>query len=455
MTATEVAPRGDFGRTPPHDIGAEQCTLGGMLLSAESIADVAETIRPEDHYRPAHQVIHEAILALWERGEPADPVTVADLLAKRGELSRVGGPNYLHTLIATVPTAANAGYYARIVRERAVVRRLVEVGSRIVQLGYEGSGEADELVDRAQAELAGVAAPVTGGDIGSLDALLIQVIDSLEGKQERGLAFPWSDLNELTNGMAAAELLVLAGRPGTGKSAAGLNIAAHVALRLGLPAVVFSMEMSREDLMLRLIAAEGRVPIMALMKRQLSPAHWERVEKARKKIMGSPLVIDDTPGLTLSHIRARLRAMARTQPAALAFVDYLQLMATPGRPENRQVAVAENTTGLKRIAGEWGIPVLAAAQLNRASAHRSDRRPELTDLRESGQIEQDATVVVLLHREDVNGQESPRAGEIDFHVAKNRNGPPATVTMAFQGEYSRCVDMAPSWTPSGVLREAS
>ena len=442
MTVTGINRSRDFERTPPNDEQAEQRTLGGMLLSADAIADVGQILAPWDHYLPAHQVVHEAILELADAGKPVDAVTVADLLAKRGDLMRVGGGPYLHDLIASVPTAANAGFYARIVRGHAIVRRMIEAGTRIVQLGYDGHGEPEELAERARKTLDDAMASHRVDGVQDLDDLLVEVLDSLERCEQRAVGSPWPDLNELINGVTPGEMDVLAGRPGTGKSLAALNWAADISLRRRLPAVVFTMEMSRHEVMMRLISAEGRVPLYALLRRQLTDEHWDRVNRAKDAIMGSPLVIDDTPGCSLAHIRARLRVMARNVPPALVVVDYLQLLTGAGRSENRQAEVAGFSRGLKLIAGEYGVPVLAISQLNRAPTHRSDRRPELSDLRESGAIENDASIVMLLHREDTNGQETERSGVIDFIVAKNRNMPPGLVSLAFQGEYARCVSVS-------------
>lgn len=443
MTVTSINAGHEFERTPPGDVEAEKRVLGGMLLSADAIADVTQVLAPWDHYRPAHQVIHEAILELADAGQPADAVTVANLLGRHGTLMKVGGGPYLHDLIASVPTAANAGYYARIVRGHALLRRLIEAGTRIVQLGYEGAGEPEELAERARKALDDAMASHRSDGVQDLDDLLVEVLGSLERCEQRAVTSPWPDLNELINGVAPGEMDVLAGRPGTGKSLAALNWAAEVALRRRQPAVIFTMEMSRHEVMLRLISAEGRVPLAALLRRQLSTEHWERVARAKDAIIGSPLVIDDTPGCSLAHIRARLRVMSRELPPALVVVDYLQLLTGAGRMENRQAEVAGFSRGLKLIAGEYQVPVLAISQLNRASTHRQDQRPRLSDLRESGAIENDASIVILLHREDTNGQETARSGVIDFIVEKNRNMPPGIVSLAFQGEYARCMSAAP------------
>ncbi len=449
MSVAEIAPRdGGFDRTPPHDVAAEQCVLGGMLLSKDAISDVMETIRPDDHYRPAHQIVHEAILELYGRGEPADPVTVSDLLNKRGELARVGGPTYLHTLIASVPTAANAGYYARIVRERAILRRLVEVGTRIVQLGYSGDGEADELVDRAQAEVYGVTERRVSEDYLSLSEIMPGALDEIEAIGSRGggmagVPTGFADLDALTNGLHAGQMVVIAARPAVGKSTLALDLARAATIKHSMPTVIFSLEMSRNEITMRLLSAEARVPLHSMRTGQMGEEDWTRLARRMSEVVDAPLYIDDSPNMSMMEIRAKCRRLKQRQDLKLVIVDYLQLMSSPKRTENRQQEVSEMSRSLKLLAKEIDVPVIAISQLNRGPEQRTDKRPLLSDLRESGSIEQDSDVVILLHREDAYERESPRAGEADLIVAKHRNGPTATVTVAFQGHYSRFVDMAP------------
>ena len=449
MSVAEMAPRGEgFDRTPPHDVAAEQCVLGGMLLSKDAISDVMETIRPDDHYRPAHQIVHEAILELYGRGEPADPVTVSDLLNKRGELARVGGPTYLHTLIASVPTAANAGYYARIVRERAILRRLVEVGTRIVQLGYSGDGEADELVDRAQAEVYGVTERRVSEDYLALSEIMPGALDELEAIEGHsgtmtGVPTGFADLDALTNGLHAGQMVVIAARPAIGKSTLALDLARSAAIKHSLPTVIFSLEMSRNEITMRLLSAESRVSLHSMRTGQMGEEDWTRLARRMSEVVDAPLYIDDSPNMSMMEIRAKCRRLKQRQGLKLVIIDYLQLMSSPKRVENRQQEVSEMSRSLKLLAKEIGVPVIAISQLNRGPEQRNDKKPLLSDLRESGSIEQDSDVVILLHREDAYERESPRAGEADLIVAKHRNGPTATVTVAFQGHYSRFVDMAP------------
>ena len=826
MSVTEIASRdGDFERTPPHDLAAEQCVIGGMLMSKDAISDVMEVIRPADHYRPAHQLVHEAILELYGRGEPADPVTVSDLLAKRGELARVGGGAYLHTLMASVPTAANAGYYARIVRERAILRRLVEVGTRIVQLGYAGDGDADELVDRAQAEVYGVTEHRVTEDFLPLSEIMPAALDEIEAIGSRGgvmtgVPTGFADLDALTNGLHAGQMIVIAARPAIGKALAvdtplptpsgwttmgevavgdqligadgrpaavvaatdvmtgrpcyevefsdgqvivadgqhqwvtwdlrtrqaydshsrpgapgypddwatwapprsaaaravqvgvasgrmamavatgqrqdvrveprtteevaatlrvrgqdnhavpaarplhlpdaampidpyvlgcllgggshgpgriacdprdlawfigefcvlgydtaasdpghlgvrglrsewrslGLTTGRHIPAvylrasfiqrlalvqglidasgqvgdegefrfcsadkrladgfaeltvslgcvprvrsrgrraRAGLRArgswevivptalplarlprkalaarhvwererlgrsivavrpvppvpvrcvqvdspdrlylagrgmipthnstlaldlaraaavkhrmatVMFSLEMSRNEITMRLLSAEARVPLHAMRTGQMGEEDWTRLARRMSEVADAPLFIDDSPNMSMMEIRAKCRRLKQRHDLRMVIVDYLQLMSSPRRVENRQQEVSEMSRSLKLLAKEIDVPVVAISQLNRGPEQRNDKRPLLSDLRESGSIEQDSDVVILLHREDAYERESPRAGEADMIIAKHRNGPTTTVTVAFQGHYSRFVDMAP------------
>jgi replicative DNA helicase len=773
VTVAEIVPRGgeDFERTPPHDIAAEQCVLGGMLLSKDAISDVLDVIKGPDYYRPAHQLVHEVILDLYGRGEPADAVTVAAELTRRGDIGRMGGAPYLHTLIASVPTAANAGYYARIVRERAILRRLVEVGTRIVQLGYSGDGDADELVDRAEAEVYGVTDRRVSEDYAPLSEIMPGALDEIEAIGSRGGSLTgvptgFADLDALTNGLHPGQMVVIAARPAIGKALAletplptpggwttmgdvqvgdwllgadgrptrvvaatevmtgrpcyevafddgtritadaehgwltdthasrksalaavascstqrhqgafasvkatreiamtlrtgsdqrvnhsvtlaaalelpaadlplpaymmgiwlgdgtsaaaqepdsscseggsvqavlrtmgllrnkhiptayqraseaqrrallaglldtegtvtpfgsvqfavtsrrlagdfrelvtglgyrsgwsekrvqgrspesstafvitfttsddvfrlerkriihkerrpartgprtrrryivaahpvpsvpvrcvqvdnadhlylastamipthnstlALDLARAAAVHSSLTSVIFSLEMSRNEITMRLLSAEARVGLHAMRTGQLSDDDWSRLARRMSEVADAPLFIDDSPNMSMMEIRAKCRRLKQRHDLRLVIVDYLQLMSSPKRVENRQQEVSELSRSLKLLAKELNVPVIALSQLNRGPEQRTDKRPMLSDLRESGSIEQDSDVVILLHREDAYERESPRAGEADFIVAKHRNGPTATVTVAFQGHYSRFIDMA-------------
>jgi replicative DNA helicase len=448
-----VGPRSDtpFERTPPQDLAAEQCVLGGMLLSKDAVADVIEIIKSVDFYKPAHTTIYDAILDLYGRGEPADPITVAAALADAGELGRVGGAPYLHTLIASVPTAANAGYYARIVGERAVLRRLVEAGTRIVQLGYgavaAGGRDVDDVVDLAQQTVYDVTERRVGEDFAVLADMLQPTLDEIEavgaqGGLMTGVPTGFTDLDRLLNGLHPGQLIVVAGRPGLGKSTVSMDIARNAAIRANQAAAVFSLEMSKIEIVMRLLAAEARVPLHVLRSGQLSDDDWTKLARCMGEISEAPLFVDDTPNMNLMEIRAKTRRLRQRHDLKVIVVDYLQLMTSPRRVESRQQEVAELSRGLKLLAKEVECPVIAVSQLNRGPEQRTDKRPQLSDLRESGSIEQDADVVILLHRDDYYDKESPRAGEADFIVAKHRNGPTDTVTVAAQLHLSRFVDMA-------------
>ena len=581
MSVTEIAPRNDdFERTPPHDVAAEQCVLGGMLLSKDAISDVIEVIRPADHYRPAHQLIHEAILDLYGRGEPADAITVANELTRRGEIARVGGGPYLHTLIASVPTAANAGYYARIVRERAILRRLVEAGTRIVQFGYAGEADADDLVDRAQAEVYSVTDRRTSEDYHSLSEIMPGALDEIEAIGSRGgiltgVPTGFSDLDALTNGLHPGQMIVIAARPAVGKALAldtplptptgwttmgavrvgdqligadgrptqvvaatevmharpcyevefddgtvivadenhqwltwstphagprefsglvppqvvttgevartlrrdaalrrsnhavaltapirlpagarpvpalggsprerlhgdqaqarwryiadvravpsrpvrcvqvnsqdhlylagqsmipthnstlALDFARAAAIKNGLATVLFSLEMARNEITMRLLSAEARVGLSTMRTGQMNDDDWARLARRMSEVADAPLFIDDSPNMSLMEIRAKCRRLKQRHDLKFVIVDYLQLMSSPKRVENRQQEVSEMSRSLKLLAKELEVPVIALSQLNRGPEQRTDKKPLLSDLRESGCMTEDTTL---------------------------------------------------------------
>ncbi|MFJ6215041.1 replicative DNA helicase [Streptomyces sp. NPDC092296] len=445
-TYNEAPASADFERVPPQDIHAEQCTLGGMLLSADAITDVVDTLQPADYYRPAHELIHNAAVALYHRGEPADPITVGAELTRRGDLVRAGGPGYLHALASTVPTAANAGYYAAIVRERAVLRRLVEAGTRIAGMGYAAEGDPEELLDAAAAELQRLTDGMrrTRDDREKpLDQMLDEYLAAYDAGEIAALPLPYLDLEAMVQA-EPGDLVIVAARPAMGKSVVLMDIARSVAIRHRMGAWVSSMEMSHPQLTERIIAAEARVHLHGLRNRDLSDGDRRRVDRAVARIAGSPLLVDDSPAVPLSQLRAKLRrAAARGETPRLLVADYLQIMRAETKAgTNRTGEVDSLARGLKELAQEFRMVVVAAAQLNRQVEMRQDKTPTLADLRESGSIEAEANSVVLLHRPDYYERESPRAGELDLIVAKNRQGRTGTVTVAFQGHFSRAKDMA-------------
>lgn len=439
-------------RTPPQDIAAEQCVLGAILLSKDAIAEVIETVREEDFYKPAHQSIFAAALELYGKSEPVDAVTVADSLAKAGDLLRVGGAPYLHTLTASVPIAANAGYYARIVTEQAVLRRLVTAGTRIAQMGYAAEGEVEQLVDRAQAEVYEVTGERSSEDYQPLGNLMESAIGEIEaidsrGGQLVGVPTGFADFDRLTNGLHPGQMIIIAARPAMGKSTVGLDIARSASIKNGLTSAIFSLEMSSNEIVMRLLSAEAKVSLSHLRNGGLSDQEWVRLAQVQGKFSNAPLFIDDSPNLTLMEIRAKCRRLKQRHDLRLVVVDYLQLMTSGKKVESRQQEVSEFSRSLKLLAKELEVPVIAISQLNRGPEQRTDKKPMISDLRESGSLEQDADMVMLLHREDAYDRES-RPGEADFIIAKHRNGPTDTITVAFQGHFARFTDMAADMAPN-------
>ncbi|WP_404389877.1 replicative DNA helicase [Humibacillus xanthopallidus] len=583
-------------RLPPQDVGAEQSVLGGMLLSKDAIADCVEQLKGTDFYRPAHELIYDAILDLYGRGEPADAITVSDELTKRGDLSRIGGQAYLHQLIASVPTAANAGYYAQIVGERAVLRRLVEAGTRIVQLGYaQGGGDVEDIVNAAQAEVYSVADKRGGEDYHRLGEVIEATVDEIEFASGRsgemtGVPTGFTDLDALTNGLHAGQMIVIAARPAMGKALAldtplptpegwttmgevrvgdlvigsdgrptrviaatevmhdrpcyevefsdgsvivadehhqwlvsldaapaqvvttveamyaarrgrvvsidrapakgvsrirhaqwkieqirpvtsvpvrcievaaddhlylageamipthnstiGLDIVRSAAIKHKMAAVVFSLEMSRTEITMRLLSAEAGIQLQHMRKGTMREEDWTRLASTMGRVSEAPLFIDDSPNMSLMEIRAKCRRLKQRENLKLVVIDYLQLMSSGKRVESRQQEVSEFSRALKLLAKELEVPVIAISQLNRGAEQRTDKKPAMSDLRESGSIEQDADIVILLHREAAYEKDSPREGEADLIVAKHRNGPTDTIVVAFQGHFSRFTNMA-------------
>ncbi len=436
-------------RTPPHDLLAEQSAIGGMLLSKDAVADVIEAVRAVDFYIPKHEIIFDAILALYSHGEPTDVIAVTDELVKSGEIGRAGGAEYLHTLTGLVPTAANAGYYASIVAEKAVLRRLVEAGTRIVQMGYASEGEVVDLVNNAQAEIYGVTGGVEAEDFIPLNLAIDAATDEMEAARGRdgsmtGVPTGFAELDDLTNGLHPGQLIIIAARPALGKSTLALDFARAASIKYDQPSIFFSLEMGRSEIAMRLMSAEASIPLQNMRKGTMDARDWTTMASTRGRINDSPLYIDDSPNMTLVEIRAKCRRLKQKVGLKMVIIDYLQLMTSGKRVESRQQEVSEFSRALKLLAKELQVPVIALSQLNRGPEQRSDKMPALSDLRESGSLEQDADMVILLHRESAYEKDNPRAGEADLIVAKHRNGPTRTVTVAFQGHFSRFQDMAPA-----------
>ena len=441
-----VAPVEGNVRTLPNDLNAEMATLGGMLLSQEAVAEVFEEVRPHDFYAPKHEFIFNAILSLFGKGEPTDVIAVTDELNKTGNLLKAGGADYLHSLASYVPTAASASYYASIVSEKAVLRRLIEAGTRIAQSGYESQGEVSELVNDAQSEIFKVASDSAGEDFVALNKSIDDAIHEMELAQNRGgeltgIATGFTELDQLTHGLHGGQLVILAARPAMGKSTLALDIARNAALAKGQSTIFFSLEMGRAEIAMRLLSAESAISLQSMRKGMMAEKDWSKVASTRGRINDAPLYIDDSPNMTLVEIRAKCRRLAQQTDLKMVVIDYLQLLTSGKKVESRQQEVSEFSRALKLLAKELGVPVIAISQLNRQTEQSKDKKPELSHLRESGSLEQDADVVVLLHREGVFEKDHPRAGEADLILAKQRNGPTGTVVVAFQGQYSRFMNM--------------
>ncbi len=433
-------------RVAPHNLDAEQSTLGGMLLSQEAVAEVFETVSGVDFYAPKHELIFNAILNLFGRGEPTDVIAVTDELNKQGNLVKAGGADYLHSLTGYVPTAANAGYYAKIVADKAILRRLIEAGTRIAQSGYESQGEVEDLVNQAQAEIYKVSSQSSREDYVPLSDSLEAAIHEIEGAQKRGgeltgVPTGFTDLDAYTHGLHPGQLVIVAARPAVGKLTFALDLARNASVKHNQATIFFSLEMGRAEIAMRLMSAESSIYLQSMRKGTVTDADWTRLAAVRGRINDAPLYIDDSPNMSLVEIRAKCRRLAQQVDLKLVVIDYIQLMSSGKKVESRQQEVSEFSRALKLLAKELGLPVVALSQLNRQAEQAKDKKPELSHLRESGSLEQDADVVVLLHREGIYEKDHPRAGEADLILAKQRNGPTGTVVVAFHGQYSRFVNM--------------
>ncbi|MDH6545885.1 replicative DNA helicase [Streptomyces sp. SPB4] len=439
-----------FDRVPPNDEEAEASVLGGVQLSKDAIADLIEIkLKPEHFYRPKHQTIYRTALRMYADGEPVDPITLSAELRKCGELTRIGGPSYLHTLVQAVPTAANAAHYGEIVKERATLRGLVEAGTRITQMGYSAEGEVTDVVEAAQSEIFALVEQRTDDTLAPASVGMDITIGRVEARGKKGAGLTgvptgFIDLDLLTQGFQPGQLIVIAARPAIGKSTLAMDFARAAAIKHQLATAFFSLEMGREEIQLRLLSAEGGVALHHLRSGNMTDDDWTRLAKAMPRVNAAPLFLDDAPNMSALEIRTKSRKLAQRHDLKLIVIDYLQLMESGGsrRPENRQQEVSDMSRKLKLLGKELEVPVIALSQLNRGPEQRTDKKPMLSDLRESGAIEQDADMVILLDRPDAYEKESERAGETDLIVAKHRNGPTATITVASQLHYSRFRDMA-------------
>ncbi|QNQ91272.1 replicative DNA helicase [Corynebacterium poyangense] len=435
-------------RSMPHDNEAEQSVLGAMLLNNDSVVEIIEELAPADFYIPRHQIIFQAILDLFSQNKSTDPVIVADYLDRHNNLDRAGGTDYLLDLTQIVPTTLNAPYYAKIVAEKATLRQLVNAGTRMVQLGFEGNdgAEIDTLVDMAQQEVFAISQGRTKEDYVALSGVLEETLEELDeiaqiGGQATGIATGFPDLDAMTNGLHGGQMIIIAARPGVGKSTLGLDFVRSCSLRQGKASVIFSLEMSRTEIGRRLLSAETEINLQKMNSGNMDDQDWVKVLERSGEIRDAPLFIDESPNLTMMEIRAKARRLSQQADLKLIVVDYLQLMSSGKKVESRQQEVSEFSRQLKLLAKELDVPLIAISQLNRGPESRTDKRPQLADLRESGSLEQDADMVFLLYRPDSQEPDNERAGEADIIIAKHRGGPIGTVEVAHQLNCSRFVPM--------------
>ncbi len=432
-------------RVPPHSLEAEQAVLGGLMLDNEAWDKIADRVQESDFYRKDHRLIFRGLEALAESQQPIDVVTLSEWLRAAGELEDAGGLGYLGGLAKDTPSAANIAAYADIVRERSVLRQMIKVGTQVVGDAFETGGrESKELLDTAERlifEIAENSGRFRKGFVGVRDILpkVVERIDTLyqQDGTVTGLASGFSDFDERTSGLQRGDLVIVAARPSMGKTTFAMNIAEHAALKSGEPVAVFSMEMPADALAMRMLASLGRVELQRIRTGSLDDDDWPRLTSTMSLLSEASLYIDDSPGLSPQEMRARARRLKRERGLGLVVVDYLQLMQIPGFKENRTGEISEISRSLKSMAKELDVPVVALSQLNRSLEQRPNKRPVMSDLRESGAIEQDADVIVFIYRDEVYNEDSPEKGMAEIIIGKQRNGPIGTCRLTFLGKYTR------------------
>ena len=435
-------------RVPPQNVEAEEYVLGAMLLAPGAIGAVSEICRAEDFYRQSHGRIYRAALTLYSKGEPVDAITLTDELDKLGELEDVGGRSRIHELAALVPASANAGHYARIVHEMATLRGLITCGQEIANLGYDRNGEVVELVDRAEQIVFDISQSRVSSEFSHIEQLLKESFERITalyeaGVEITGIASGFRDIDRITSGFQPGNLVVIAARPSMGKSALALCMAANMGVRLDIPVALFTLEMSKAEVTQRLMCSEAKVESQKLRSGKLSPEDWPRLTAACDKLARAPIYVDDTGSITMMEIRSKARRLKAREPKlGLIIVDYLQLMTSGTSAENRVQEVSQISRNLKVLARDLEVPIVALSQLSRAVEQRSDKRPILSDLRESGAIEQDADIVGFIYRDEYYNDESDQQGLAEIIVAKHRNGPTDTVKLSFLKRYAKFADLA-------------
>ena len=436
-------------RMPPQNIDAEQAVLGAMLIKKEAIAEVSQLLRPEDFYRDAHKIIYEAMLALFNRNEPADIVTVTNYLDKENKLDKVGGITFVTALANIVPTAANVNFHANIVREKADLRHLINTATDIAGMAYEATDDVSDVIDKSEKMIMEVANRQNVSTFTPMQEIVMETFDKINTLYESkggltGISCGFKDLDALTSGLQASDLILVAARPSMGKTAFTLNIAANVALKEKKTVAFFSLEMSKQQLVQRMLCSEGGIDSQKLKNADLSTEDWEKLVRTADKVSAAPLYIDDTAGITVNELRSKARRLKAEHGLDLIIIDYLQLMQgrSKGGSDNRQQEISDISRSLKAVARELNVPVIALSQLSRSVESRQIKRPMLSDLRESVSLEQDADIVMFLYREDYYDPETANKNITEVIVAKHRNGPVDTVKMFFKKEFTRFNDLS-------------
>jgi len=441
---TELATpiEGIYQKVLPQNIEAEQSVLGGILIDNEALHKVLEIIEPNDFYRDNHKKIFLAFLELFENNTPLDIITVTELLQKKGELTNVGGATYLASLVDSVPTTANITHYAKIIKEKSILRSLIAKATDIVNMGFEASEDVAEILDKAEEAIFSITQQRIQTSYYSIKEIIKQTFETIEELSSKkdsvtGIPTGFVDFDRLTAGLQPSDLIIIAGRPVMGKTSFTLNIAQHAATRAGVPVGFFSLEMSKEQLALRMLCAEARINSQKIRSGFLSERDWLRLTDAAATLSEAPIFIDDTPALSVLEIRAKARRLRSEHNIGLIIVDYLQLMKGRGKVDTREREISEISRSLKALAKELNIPVVAVSQLNRRVEERENKRPRLADLRESGAIEQDADLIVFIYRDEVYNEDTPDKGIAEIIIGKQRSGPTGVVKLAFLDKYTR------------------
>lgn len=446
----------NYDRTPPHNIEAEQAVIGAIFLEPEAFSSASELLLPEDFYRASHQRIYETMMKLSDKGEPIDLVTVTTSLSNAKTLDEVGGVSYLTDIAGSVPTAANIGYYSKIVEEKSLLRRLIRTATDIVTTGFSQEDEIDDVLNEAEKNILEVSHRTNSTAFQAIKDVLIEVYDNIETLHHQsgdltGVPSGFRDLDRITSGFQQNDLIIIAARPSVGKTAFALNIAQNVAINTDENVAIFSLEMGADQLVSRMLCAEGNIDAQKLRTGNLEAEDWSKLTMAMGSLSNAGIYIDDSPGIRVSEIRSKCRRLKQEQGLGMIVIDYLQLIqGSANSRDNRQQEVSEISRSLKGLARELNVPLIALSQLSRGVEQRQDKRPMMSDLRESGSIEQDADIVGFLYRDDYYDAESEKQNIIEIIISKQRNGPVGNVELAFVKEYNKFVDLDHRYSESDV-----